>query len=127
MARYIPQRQTIIDRTVKYMKELGTYKVQYKQVIEIYADMIYQYNVLSKKFEESEYEVILDTEKSGGKKSPILVSLENLRKDIGTYSDRLMLNAKTYNAEIEQPKKREICICIITGKTTGEVNGLIPY
>ena len=35
MARYIPQRQTIIDRTVKYMKELGTYKVQYKQVIEI--------------------------------------------------------------------------------------------
>ncbi len=53
MARYIPQRQTIIDRTVKYMKELGTYKVQYKQVIEIYADMIYQYNVLSKQFEES--------------------------------------------------------------------------
>lgn len=125
MARYIPQRQTIIDRTVKYMKELGTYKVQYKQVIEIYADMIYQYNVLSKKFEESEYEVILDTEKSGVK-SPILVSLENLRKDIGTYSDRLMLNAKTYNAEIEQPKKRNLHLHYYW-KNNREVNGLIPY
>ena len=32
--------------------------------------------------------------KSDGKKSPILASLENFRKDTGTYSDRLMLNAK---------------------------------
>ena len=120
MARYIPQRQTIIDRTVKYMKELGTYKVQYKQVIEIYAVMIYQYNVLSKQFEESGYEVILDTEKSGGKKSPILVGLENLRKDIGTYSDRLMLNAKTYNAEIEQPKKEKSAFALLLEKQQGK-------
>ena len=105
MARYIPQRQTIIDRTVKYMKELGTYKVQYKQVIEIYADMIYQYNVLSKQFEESGYEVILDTEKSGGKKSPILVSLEN---------------AKTYNAEIEQPKKEKSAFALLLEKQQGK-------
>ena len=104
MARYIPQRQTIIDRTVKYMKELGTYKVQYKQVIEIYADMIYQYNVLSKQFEESEYEV----------------SLENLRKDIGAYSDRLMLNAKTYNAEIEQPKKEKSAFAMLLEKQGGK-------
>ena len=82
--------------------------------------MIYQYNVLSKKFEESEYEVILDTEKSGGKKSPILVSLENLRKDIGTYSDRLMLNAKTYNAEIEQPKKEKSAFALLLEKQQGK-------
>ena len=50
---------------------------------------------------------MVETEKSSGKKSPILASLETLRKDIGTYSDRLMLNAKTYNAEIEQPKKEK--------------------
>lgn len=105
--RHIPQRQTIIDRTVRYMKELGTYKVQYKQVIEIYADMIYQYNFLSREFEKSGFSVTVQTERSGGKKSPILVSLENLRKDIGTYSDKLMLNAKTYNAEIEKPEERK--------------------
>ena len=107
MIRNIPQRQTIKDRTIQYMKELGTYKKQYNQVIEVYADMMYQYNFLSRRFEEEGYEVMIDTEKSGGKKSPILASLENLRKDIGTYSDRLMLNAKTYNAEIEQPNKEE--------------------
>ena len=89
------------------MRALGTYKTQYNQVIEIYSDMLYQYNYLSRKFEEENYEVVVETEKSGGKKSPILVSLEQLRKDIGTYSDRLMLNAKTYNAEIEQPKKEK--------------------
>ncbi len=105
--RHIPQRQTIIDRTVRYMKELGTYKVQYKQVIEIYADMIYQYNFLSREFEKSGFSVTAQTERSGGKKSPILVSLENLRKDIGTYSDKLMLNAKTYNAEIEKPEEQK--------------------
>lgn len=107
MGRNLPQRRSIKDRTIKYMKALGTYKTQYNQVIEIYADMIYQYNYLSKKFEEEGYEVIVETEKSGGKKSPILVSLENLRKDIRVYSDRLMLNAKSYHAEIEKPKEEE--------------------
>ena len=42
--RNIPKRQTIKDRTVKYMKELGTYKTQYNQIIDIYVDMMYQYN-----------------------------------------------------------------------------------
>lgn len=105
--RHIPQRQTIIDRTVRYMKELGTYRTQYKQITEIYADMMYQYNYLSREFERSNFAVSVDTERSGGKKSPILVSLENLRKDIGTYSDKLMLNAKTYNAEIEKPQEEK--------------------
>lgn len=107
MVRKIPLRQTIKDRTIRYMKELGTYKTQYNQVIEVYADMLYQYNYLSQEFEEGGYQVMVDTEKSGGKKSPILASLEALRKDIGAYSDRLMLNAKTYNDEIEQPQQEK--------------------
>lgn len=107
MSKNIPQKETIKKRTIQYMKELGTYKKQYNQVIEVFSDMLYQYNYLSRKFEESGYKVMIETEKSGGKKSPILASLENLRKDIGVYSDRLMLNAKTYNAEIEQPKEEK--------------------
>lgn len=118
--RKCPKRQTIIDRTVRYMKELGTYKVQYKQVIEIYADMIYQYNYLSREFERSDFETTVKTEKSAGKKSPILVSLENLRKDIGTYSDRLMLNAKTYNAEIEKPKEEESVVAAFLKRQKGK-------
>lgn len=107
VSKNIPQKETIKKRTIQYMKELGTYKKQYNQVIEVFSDMLYQYNYLSRKFEESGYQVMIETEKSGGKKSPILASLENLRKDIGVYSDRLMLNAKTYNAEIEQPKEEK--------------------
>lgn len=107
MSKRTPERDSIKKRTIGYMKELGTYKTQYNQVIEVYADMLYQYNILSKKFEEMDFETMVETERSGGKKSPILTTMENLRKDIGTYSDRLMLNAKTYNAEIEQPKKEK--------------------
>ena len=100
------------------MKELGTYKIQYNQVVEVYSDMLYQYNILRQKFEEEGFEATIDTEKSGGKKSPILASLENLRKDIGTYSDRLMLNAKTYNAEIELPKKeKSVFARLLEGQT----------
>ena len=90
----IPQKDTIKRRTISYMKELNTYKKQYNQLIEVYADLLHQYYILTKEFEESGYEVVMETEKSGGKKSPILATLENLRKDIGTYSDRLLLNAK---------------------------------
>lgn len=90
----IATKDTIKRRTIGYMKELNTYKKQYNQLIEVYADLLHQYYILTKEFEESGYEVVMETEKSGGKKSPILATLENLRKDIGTYSDRLMLNAK---------------------------------
>lgn len=89
------------------MKELGTYKVQYNQIIEVYVDMLYQYNYLSREFEKMGFEVLVETEKSGGKKSPILASLENLRKDIGTYSDKLMLNAKTYQNDVVAPDQEK--------------------
>ena len=48
------------------------------------------------------------------------MSLENLRKDIGTYSDRLMLNAKTYNAEIEKPKEEESVVAAFLKKQKGK-------
>ena len=91
----IPQKDTIKRRTISYMKELNTYKKQYNQLVEVYADLLHQYYILTKQFEESGYEAVVATEKSGGKKSPVLATLESLRKDIGTYSDRLLLNAKS--------------------------------
>ena len=112
----LPKRQTIKERTIRYMKQLVTYKVQYNKAIEIYADMIYQYNFLSREFEKSGFAVTVETERSGGKKSPILVSLENLRKDIGTYSDKLMLNAKSYNAEIEKPKEEQSVVAALLAR-----------
>lgn len=80
----IASKDTIKRRTISYMKELNTYKKQYNQLIEVYSDLLLQYYILTKQFEETGYEVVVATEKSDGKKSPILASLENLRKDIGT-------------------------------------------
>ena len=77
------------------MKELGVYKVQYTQLIDVFVDMMHQYNYLTNEFEESGYQVMIETEKSDGKKSPILASLEALRKVIGVYSDKLLLNPKS--------------------------------
>lgn len=85
------------------MKELGTYKVQYTQLIDVFVDMMHQYNYLTNEFEENGYQVIIETEKSDGKKSPILASLESLRKDIGIYSDKLLLNPKS-NSSIAKPE-----------------------
>lgn len=107
MGAKLKSHNSIKKMTVKYMKELGTYKPQYDQIINIYADMLYQYQHISEQFEMGGYQVEVETEKSGGKKSPTLASLENLRKDIGTYSDRLKLNAKSYDSEIEKPKKEQ--------------------
>lgn len=56
MAKSTPTRDSIKKRTINYMKELGTYKIQFNQVIEVYSDMLYQYNILSKKFEEEGFE-----------------------------------------------------------------------
>lgn len=103
----IPQKDTIKRRTIAYMKELGTYRKEYNQLIEIYADMLKQYYQLTMEFEAGGCQAVVETEKSDGKKNPILASLENLRKDIGTYSDRLMLNAKAFQKEIAEPKKEE--------------------
>lgn len=100
----IPQKETIKRRTIAYMKELGTYKKQYNQVIEVYADLLYQYYIFTKEFEENGFQIVAETEKSSGKKSPIFASLEILRKDIGTYSDRLMLNAKSLG-DVSKPKE----------------------
>lgn len=101
----LPSKSTIINNTKKYMEELGTYKPQFSQIIDVYADMVYQYNVLSKEFALQGYQCSVDTERGGEKKNPILVTLENLRKDIGTYSDRLMLTAKSYSDELKKPKE----------------------
>lgn len=100
-------REGIKKQTIKNMEALGTYKEQYNQIIDIYVDMLYQYQELRRQFAEGGYQASVETERSGGKKNPVLVSLENLRKDIGTYSDRLMLNAKAYANDIEPPKQEK--------------------
>lgn len=90
-----PTKETIKRATIEDMKKLGIHKPQYNRLIDIYAELVFQYNTLTDEFERGGYQYEVSTDQGGAKKSPILASLETLRKDILAYSDRLCLNPKS--------------------------------
>lgn len=105
----LPSKETIKRRTIADMKKLGVHKPQYNRLIEIYSELIFQYNVLTAKFEEEGYEYEVSTDQGGTKKSPIVATLESLRKDILAYSDRLCLNPKSIETvTVETGKKSKL-------------------
>ena len=75
-------------------------------MIKIYADMLRQYQVAMKQFiaDGEVYEV--ETAAGGTKKSGTAIALDNLRKDISGYSDKLMLNPKSLDKV--QPQSNEV-------------------
>ena len=76
-----------------------------------------QYDDLLKVFEAggSEYEV--STGQEGVKKSPIVASLESLRKDILQYSDRLCLNPKALKNDAPKVKKKSALAQVLAGQS----------
>lgn len=87
-------KETIKKNTIEQMKELGVYKAEYDAIIDIYSEMMEQYNRLTKEFRDKKYKYSESTMQGGEKKAPIVSTLESLRKDILQYSDRLCLNPK---------------------------------
>ena len=77
------------------MKDLGIYKKQFNRIIDIYAGIVNQYMRAVIDFEKSGYEYETETAAGNPKKSSIVGTMENLRKDILQYSDRLGLNPKS--------------------------------
>lgn len=99
----IPTKETIKRRTIADMKALGVHKPQYNRLVDIYSELVYQYLKLNDEFESGGYQYESFTAAGGAKKSPIVATLESLRKDILAYSDRLCLNPKS----TMQPKNGE--------------------
>lgn len=107
MAR--PKGQSIIkNRIVKSMKEMGTYSKHYDDIIEIYSGLIYDYRNAREEFLSNGSQFTEEHETGRGtiveRKTPLVQSMENLRKDIVTYSDRLGLNPKAVGIEPPKPK-----------------------
>ena len=98
-------KETIKKNTIQKMQKMGTYKPEYDDVIGVYAELMEQYRRLTAEFEKGGYKYAEFTADGGTKKSPIVSTLESLRRDILQYSDRLRLN----------PKSNEI-----KGKVTGK-------
>ncbi len=97
----------IHENTVKNMKKLNTYRVEYEPIIDIYAELCHQYQRLTSEWKKSKYSYSDRTAAGGGKKSPLVSTIESLRKDILAYSDRLCLNPKSMMEDKpKKPKKK---------------------
>lgn len=94
MGRPAKTKDTIKKNTISDMKSLGVYKKEYDPLINVYSDLMSQYIRATEEFEASGFEYETETAAGGSKKSAIVGTLENLRKDLLTYSDRLCLNPK---------------------------------
>lgn len=105
MARPIT-KITMKKATVKQMKSLGTYRKEYESLIDIYAGLLFQYTKYEQEHAERDYEVAeIYINKAGAenyRKIPLVNVMETLRRDILTYSDRLMLNPKSLGEIIAQ-------------------------
>lgn len=100
------EKEKVKTKTVSEMKKLGVYKKEYNRVIEIYSELVAQYDKLTKDFEDGDYKYEVNTVQGGAKKSPIVATLETLRKDILAYSDRLCLNPKALETVTVENKKK---------------------
>lgn len=92
----IPSKETIRRQTIRNMKRLGTHDVGFNRLIGIYADTLHQYYFLEREWEKDGYKTFVVSGQNSVKKSPILEQLNTLKKDVITYSDRLMLNPRAY-------------------------------
>jgi phage terminase small subunit len=82
----------IINQTKENMIALDIYKPEFDTTISIYAGLVEQYQAIEKEFKKSKFTVVEKTGYSdNAKKSPMVASLESLRKDILAYSNALGL------------------------------------
>jgi phage terminase small subunit len=99
-------KESIKKNTISDMQKLGVYKAEYDPIINIYCEMREQYERLTKDYKDSDYNFKEKTSDGGSKKAPIVATLENLRKDILQYSDRLKLNPKAFMDDVDKGKKK---------------------
>jgi len=76
------------------MKQLQVYKPEYDVIIEIYAGLLAEYSLLTDRLLAVDFDIEVETQRGGTRKSAIATAHEKLRTDIIMYSDRLMLNPK---------------------------------
>ncbi|MBT2723058.1 P27 family phage terminase small subunit [Bacillus sp. ISL-46] len=108
MAKPTTNKETIKKNTIRDMKSLGVYKPEYNPLINVYADLMSQYLRANREFEESGFQYETETAAGGTKKSAIVATLENLRKDLLAYSDRLCINPKSNNIDPPKPQEQSI-------------------
>lgn len=82
MPRKAKKAETFKEKSIEAMKNLGVYRAEYDQVIDVYSKLLERYEELKATITIADYQ----------KRTPAVISLENLRRDIAKYSDLLCLN-----------------------------------
>lgn len=116
MSRRATTKETIKRRTIRDMKDLGIHKPQYNRIISIYAGLVEQYLRAEIEFEESGYVYETETAAGNPKKSSIVSTMENLRKDILQYSDRLGLTPKSFETLTAEDNNKKSGLADILSK-----------
>ena len=108
MAAPATTKATIRKQTVTEMKKLGVYRPEYDRIISIYAGLWEQYYRLMDEYEQNgRYAYAVSTADGGEKKSPLVATIEALRRDILACSDRLMLNPKAERDQKAPPPGKQ--------------------
>jgi phage terminase small subunit len=101
-------KEKIKKNVVANMKHLGVYRDDFENTIDIYVDMLIQYEAFRDQFNSTGFKITEQyTNKAGAtneRKTPVYTALESLRKDIAKYSDLLCLNPRAY----ERVKKPDV-------------------
>lgn len=120
MAGRAVNKETIKKNTVRDMKKLNVYKPEYDPVIDVYCEMREQYERITEKYKKSGYQYAEETDRGGTKKATVVATLEVLRKDLLSYSDRLCLNPKALSEKKvnENNKKGKVSVL---GKALAEI------
>ena len=109
-----------MNRTIKDMKNLGVYKPEFNEIINIYAGLVHQYSVVLEKFEEGGYQFETETAAGNPKKSGVASALETLRKDILQYSDRLCLSPRSIENVTAEVGNTSVLSTVLSGLEGGE-------
>lgn len=97
------------QQTKENMMALGIYKPEFDVTISVYSGLVEQYQALEKEFKKTKFTVIEKTGYSdNAKKAPIVATLENLRKDILSYSNALGLTPSGLKKISDQLAQKKI-------------------
>lgn len=110
------------------MTSLGVYRKEFDPLIEIYASMMVQYKAYASMHAADEFNTTEITVNSKGvvneKKSPLVQTLETLRKDILSYSDRLCLNPKALTEDkLKTNKVQPVGLDAVVANVMGDGSG----
>ena len=103
MAAPATTKATIKKQVIQDMKKLGVYYLE----IDIYAGMVEQYYDLQREYVNKGFSCSTGTGAAGEKKSPLVSTIEALRRDILAYADRLCITPRAIRDGQQKPPEKE--------------------